>query len=282
MNNSPVPVAGLSEIAGDYDALICDVWGVVHDGAHAYPDAVAALARFRRQRGRVVLLTNAPRPPAEIAVTLQSYGVPDDCYDVIVSSGGAAREDLEHRVHGGKLKMVHIGPPRDAPVFAGLDVALVEAKQAEIALCTGLYDDDHETVDDYVDLLAALKAHDLPMICANPDVLVPRGGVLVQCAGAIARAYEKIGGKVVYYGKPELPIYAPAIAAAGGAASRILVIGDALETDMAGANAAGLDALFVAGGLHKDEIGDLTADNLAALFARHGLKARAALDMLKW
>jgi len=282
MNGSPVLVSGLSAIAGDYDAVICDVWGVVHDGVHAYALAVEALTNFRKTRGRVVLLTNAPRPPAEIADSLRGYGVPDAAYDEIVSSGGSAREELIRRAHGTRLKMMHIGPERDEPVFQGLDIALVGSDKAEVVLCTGLFDDDHETPDDYADTLKALKARDLPMICANPDLFAPRAGVLVPCAGGIARAYEKIGGPVVYYGKPEPPIYEPAIAAAGGRDRRILVIGDALETDMAGANVMSLDALFVAYGLHKDELGSLTNENLAALFARHGLKARAAVDVLKW
>jgi HAD superfamily hydrolase (TIGR01459 family) len=282
MNGSPVLVSGLSAIAGDYDAVICDVWGVLHDGAHAFTPAVEALTRFRKERGRVVLLTNAPRPAADIAISLRGFGVPDDAYDEIVSSGGSAREELIRRAHGAPLKMMHIGPERDETVFQGLDIVLVGPDKAEVVLCTGLFDDDHETPDDYADILKALKARELPMICANPDLFAPRAGVLVPCAGGIARAYEKIGGPVVYYGKPEPPIYEPAIAAAGGKDQRILVIGDALETDMAGADAMGLDALFVAHGLHKEELGDLSDANLAALFARHDLKACAAVDVLKW
>jgi HAD superfamily hydrolase (TIGR01459 family) len=282
MNGSPVLVSGLAEIAGDYDAIICDVWGVVHDGVRAYGPAVEALAKFRKNHGSVVLLTNAPRPPSEIAISLKGYGVPEGTYDVIVSSGGAAREELIRRAHGARLKMMHIGPERDTPVFNDLDIELVGADRAEVVLCTGLFDDDHETPDDYAATLAEMKRHGLTMICANPDLLAPRAGVLVHCAGGIARAYEKIGGEVIYYGKPKPAIYEETIMAAGGRNRHILVIGDALETDMAGANVMGLDALFVANGLHKDEIGAVTNENLAALFARHDLKARAAVDILKW
>lgn len=282
MNGTPVLVSGLSEIAGDYDALICDVWGVLHDGSRAYGPAVEALQRFRATRGPVVLLTNAPRPPADIAASLRSFGVPDGTYDTIVSSGGLSREELIRRTHGDALRMVHIGPERDTPVFKDLNVKVVGADEAEAVLCTGLFDDDNETPDDYADMLAALKAHNLQMICANPDLLAPRNGVLVHCAGGIAKAYEAIGGEVIYYGKPKPLIYDTTIAAAGGADKRILVIGDALETDMAGANEMGLDALFVAFGLHKDELGDLSNDSLAKLFGHHGLKARAAVDVLKW
>lgn len=282
MNSSPVLIGGLSDIAENYDALICDVWGVLHDGVQAFPGAVEALTKFRQTRGKVVLLTNAPRPPAEIQISLRGFGVPDEAYDAIVSSGGAAREELIRKAHGAPLKMMHLGPERDTPVFNDLDIELTGASEAEIVLCTGLFDDDTETPDDYAGYLAEMKAHNLVMICANPDLFAPRAGVLVHCAGGIAKAYEKIGGEVIYYGKPKPAIYHETIAAAGGADKRILVIGDAMETDMAGANAMGLDALFIAYGLHKDELGDLTNANLKSLFAHHDLTARAAIDLLKW
>ncbi|MDR3526522.1 MAG: TIGR01459 family HAD-type hydrolase [Rhizomicrobium sp.] len=281
MTGSPVLVAGLGAIAADYDALICDVWGVVHDGIKAHPTAVEALLRFRKERGRVVLLTNAPRPPEGIKAMLRQFGVPDDAYDAIVTSGGAARDDLIIRAHGSRLKMLHIGPERDTPVFDGLDVELTGAEEAEVVLCTGLYNDEVETPEDYAGMLATMKARGLTMICANPDLYAPRAGVLVPCAGGIAKLYEAMGGAVAYYGKPKPPIYATALKEIGEGA-RILVIGDALETDIAGANIMGFDALFVAHGLHKDELGDLTQDGLAALFAHHGAVARAAVDVLKW
>ena len=281
MTGSPVLVAGLGVLATDYDALICDVWGVVHDGSKAHLSAVEALVRFRKERGRVVLLTNAPRPPEEIRAMLRQFGVPDEAYDAIVTSGGAAREDLILRAHGRRLKMMHIGPQRDTPVFDGLDVELTGPEAAEVVLCTGLFDDDVETPEDYRGLLAQMRARGLTMICANPDLFAPRAGKLVPCAGGIAKLYETMGGAVAYYGKPKPPIYATALKAIDEGA-RILVIGDALETDIAGANIMGFDALFVAHGLHKDELGDLTPDGLAALFAHHGAVARAAVDVLKW
>lgn len=281
MNGTPLILSGLSEIAGHYDALICDVWGVLHNGVVAFEPAVEALRRFRTERGKVVLLSNAPRPPECIVPQLHQFGVPDECYDAIVTSGGAARDELVRLAHGGELKLKHIGPDRDYAVFEGLKIRLAEPEEADVALCTGLYDDEVETPDDYRDLLARMKARGLTMICANPDILVPRGGKLIHCAGGIARAYERIGGKVSYYGKPHPPIYAGAIAAAGEGA-RILVVGDALETDIAGANTMGLDALFVAHGLHKDDIGTLTPAKLDALFEREGGQARAAIEVLKW
>jgi len=281
MNGYPVIISGLREIAGQYDALICDVWGVLHDGVRAHPKAVEALRRFRAERGLVVLLSNAPRPPSEIEVQLENFGVPADSYDALVTSGGSARDDLAHRAGTGTLALMHLGPERDSTVFDGLNVRLTGPETADVVLCTGLFDDEIETPEHYRETLAALKARDLPMVCANPDIMVPRGGKLVHCAGGLARAYEVLGGKVAYYGKPYPPIYEVALAAAGHP-KHPLVVGDALETDIAGANAMGIDALFVADGLHSKELGALTPESLAGFFSRHGMRARAAIGALAW
>jgi HAD superfamily hydrolase (TIGR01459 family) len=281
MTRPPVLISGLREIAGDYDALVCDVWGVVHDGVEPYWAAVDALRRFRAERGRVVLLSNAPRPSAEIAAQFARIGVPADCYDSIVTSGAAAREDLAHRAAKGRLAMMHLGPERDRSLYEGLDIELAGPETADIVLCSGLYDDETETPEHYREILAELRRRNLPMICANPDVLVPRGGKLVHCAGGLARAYEALGGEVAYYGKPHLPIYKVALEEAGGP-KRPLVIGDGLETDIRGANRIGMDALFIAHGVHAGELDGLTVDELVALFARKGVTARAAMQSLAW
>ena len=281
MADFPMIITGLREIAGDYDALICDVWGVVHNGLVPFWPAVEALKNFRASHGRVVLLSNAPRPAASLDKQLATIGVPADCYDAIVTSGGAARDDIAARAKDVTLRMMHLGPPRDLPLFEGLDVALVGPDQASVVLVTGPYDDDKETAADYVDILAALRSHGLLMVCANPDIIVPRGDRFVDCAGALARAYEAIGGDVLYYGKPHLPIYKTTLEAAGNA-KRPLVIGDGLETDIRGANRAGIDALFVAHGVHRREISDLTPASLAALFAAKGVFVRAAMGALAW
>jgi HAD superfamily hydrolase (TIGR01459 family) len=281
MNAAPRLLSGLREIAGDYDALVSDVWGVLHNGVHAFPPAVEALHSFRKQRGRVVLLSNAPRPPDGVVPQLRAYGVPDDCYDALVTSGGAARDDLAQRAAGGTLALLHIGPERDHPLHDGLDVKLTGAEAAEVVLCSGLYDDETETPEDYRPVLETLLAHGRPMICANPDLLVPRGNKLVYCAGAVAKLYEEMGGTVAYYGKPHPPIYQPALDIVGPSA-RVLVVGDALETDIAGANRVGLDVLFVTAGLHAREVGAFTAANVSGLLDRHKLTARAALEVLRW
>jgi HAD superfamily hydrolase (TIGR01459 family) len=276
-----VIISGLREIAPDYDALICDVWGVLHDGLRPHWAAVEALRRFRAERGRVVLLSNAPRPPADIVRQLALIGVPEDCYDAIVTSGAAARDDIAGRAAEGRLALMHLGPERDYNLFEGLSVDLVGPDKAALVLLSGLYDDETETPEDYKPILSELKSRLLTMVCANPDVVVPRGGKLVPCAGALARDYESLGGEVVYYGKPHLPIFRVALEALGDA-KRVLVIGDGIETDIKGANAAGLDALFIAHGVHAEEVGAPTPENLAKLFAKKGVKVRAAMGALAW
>lgn len=286
MANTPRIVSGLHDIAAGHDALICDVWGVLHNGVQVYEDAVEALSRFRADFGPVVLLSNAPRPAVALKEQFAKLGVPEDCYDAIVTSGEAAREDLAERAGRGKLAVYHLGPERDRGVFDGLAVACVEIPDAKLVLCTGLFDDDTETPADYRRLLLALKERDLLLLCANPDMVVQRGGKLVYCAGAIARAYEEIGGGVVYYGKPHAPIYRTVLAAAGRAARRQvlcpLAVGDGLETDIRGANNAGMDALFIADGIHGEDVGDVTPAALARLFDKAGVSSKAAMRALIW
>lgn len=279
--DQPKLISGLREIAGAYDAVICDVWGVLHDGVRAYPAACEALQNFRTQHGKVVLLSNAPRPPADTARQLAGMGMPDGCYDAIVTSGGASRDDLAVRAAKGTVKLFHIGPERDKPIYNGLDVELTSPDKADAMLISGLDDHDTQTPDDYAGVLAEAYAHKLPAICANPDIMVPIGGKIVYCAGALARAYEQLGGSVVYYGKPHLPVYRLALQAASSK-KRVLAIGDALETDIEGAKRAGLDTLFVVGGLHAKDVGDLTQRAVTAFFAGKQTAVRAAIGMLGW
>jgi len=286
----PRLIAGLSEIAPHHDALICDVWGVVHDGQRHHPAAADALYRFKERHGPVVLLTNAPRVPAEVAAQCASYGLPPDCYDAIVSSGGAAREELARRSADHCLPIYYIGPDRDLPMIKGLDVRRVSVAEAEVALVIGLRDDMVETPADYDDELAEMKAKGLPMLCANPDLVVHRGERLLYCAGTLAANYEQLGGEAIYYGKPHRPVYESALAAAAEAAKAAgrqspknpLAVGDGLLTDIKGANGAGLEALFIADGVHGEEVEPYSAEHLAALFTRFGAKAGSVTRRLAW
>jgi HAD superfamily hydrolase (TIGR01459 family) len=274
-------LSGLGEIAPEYDALVCDVWGVLHNGRDALAPACAALKAFKAKRGPVVLLTNAPRPVRDVEEMFVKYGVPLDCYDAIVTSGVAVREELERRAMAGRLAMLHLGPERDRGIFEGLNVDTVDAAKAQVVLCSGLYDDDAETPDDYVDLLAEMKMRGLTMLCANPDRVVQRGGRLIYCAGALASEYEKIGGDVAYYGKPKPAIY-QAVRAALRGAQKPLAIGDGMHTDIKGANAAGLDALFIADGVHGEDVTALTPAHLDGLFKKAGVHAQWAMRALVW
>jgi HAD superfamily hydrolase (TIGR01459 family) len=279
----PLPqiLSGLSEIAPDYDALVCDIWGVLHDGRAGNLIAAEALREFRNRRGRVTLLSNAPRPKRDVEAMLARFNVPLDCCDEIVTSGIAARIDLEKRTKSGRLRMFHLGPERDRGIFEGLNIEETEIAQAEIVLNSGLFDDDVETPDDYTGRLAEMRARGLLMLCANPDWVVQRGGKLIWCAGALADAYEKIGGRVIYHGKPRPEIYDLVRASLPGA-GRLLAIGDGIHTDIKGANIAGMDALFIADGIHGEEVADMSPRHLADLFEKAGVQARAAMRALVW
>lgn len=290
--SDPVPppvLTGLSRIAARYDAVICDVWGVVHNGRVPFAGTVEALRHFRAARGPVVLLTNAPRMAADVRVQLARIGVPDDCFDALVTSGEATRADLARRAAGpDRLPVFILGPERDRATHQGLHIRSAGIEEAALVLCTGLFDDEHETPDDYRDMLARLRARDLTMLCANPDVTVRRGDTVVYCAGAIARAYEAIGGCVVYFGKPHKPVFdvAHAAARALGPAVRPLVIGDGLETDIKGANGMGWDCVLIVGGLLGAEFGTLPAAEaqarLGERLTRSGVHVTAVMQELFW
>jgi HAD superfamily hydrolase (TIGR01459 family) len=274
-------ITGLSELAPAYDALICDVWGVIHDGHKAHPAAAEALIHFREKHGPVVLLTNAPRRADSVAALCAGYGVPPGCYDAIVSSGEAARAALAGQSAEGTLPLYYIGPDKDLPLMDGLDLSLTGIAEASLVMCTGLVDDLTETPDDYADRLVAMRGRNLTMICANPDLVVHRGAQLCYCAGALAKEYEKLGGTVIYYGKPHRPIYDAALAAAGKP-KKPLAVGDGMFTDLLGANRAGLDVLFIADGVHGEEVEPYTEDHLGKLFAKAGVRALAASRSLTW
>ena len=276
-------IAGLKDLAGQYDSLLCDVWGVLHNGVRAFPKAVEALRRFRETAGLVVLITNAPRPSTPIQDQLQRLGVPDDAYDAIVTSGDVTRSVITPHP---RTRIFHLGPERDLSLYEGLDVSLVVETEAELLSCTGLLDDTIETPDDYRALLGRLVGRNIRMVCANPDLVVERGDRLVYCAGALARLYVELGGEAILVGKPHAPIYAAAkkqIAALGG--SKILAVGDGLPTDIRGAVDNGIPVLFVTGGIHAADFGDhATPDEgrVAARLTAEGLHVAAYVPALAW
>lgn len=251
------PDGGLGALAGKYRVLLCDIWGVVHNGVGAFPAAVDALQRFRRQGGAVALITNAPRPASSVQAQLAELAVVDAAYDLVVTSGDVIREMVAtNRLE----RLFHLGPERDLPLFHGLETERVAPEHAQAIMCTGLYDDETEAPDDYRAMLGDLAHRELPLYCANPDRLVRRGEDLFYCAGALADLYQQLGGEVIMAGKPHSPIYERALnelAALTGRRpdkSEILVIGDGIDTDIQGAASNGMDAMFVTGGIHADEV----------------------------
>ena len=276
-------------LARDYDVLLCDVWGVVHNGLAAFPAACDALMRFRAGGGTAILITNAPRSGDAVARILDRLKVSRGAYDAITSSGDVTRGIVKARL---PESVFHLGPERDLSIFAGLDVRFAPPETADYVVCSGLFDDTIETPESYRDLLAKLEARSLSMVCANPDIVVERGDTLVYCAGALADAYAARGGKVLYCGKPHAPIYELALATAaalrGGKTpypQRVLAIGDSVRTDLKGAAALGLDCMFVISGIHAEEYGSRDAPDLAtlnALFAAADVMPRAVMRELIW
>ena len=282
----PQLVPHFASLAADYDVLLCDVWGVVHNGLAAFPHACDALMRARERGATVVLITNAPRQSAVVTRQLDKLHVPRETYDAIVSSGDVTRAVIEARPG---QKLFHLGPERDRSMFAGFDVAPLES--ADYVVCSGLDNDEVETPDDYRARLEIMLKRKLFMVCANPDVVVERGPKLVYCAGAIADLYATMGGEVLYAGKPYRPIYDMALAKAGAAAgrkvpaSRVLAIGDSVRTDLKGAHAIGVDFLFVTSGIHAEELGGRERPDreaLAAAFAAAGEMPKAVMRELTW
>jgi HAD superfamily hydrolase (TIGR01459 family) len=282
-----------STLAPNYDAVLSDVWGVIHNGVTSFPAACGSLTRFREKGGTVVLISNAPRPGDQVTRLLDHLAVPHSAYDGIVTSGDVTRAEVARRP--GESVFL-IGPERDHTIFTGLDAPFSAAEDAKYVVCTGLFDDEVETPDDYRELLAQLRARDLFMVCANPDVVVERGDRLVYCAGALADAYAELGGKVYFAGKPHRPLYDLALAetakaraarslAGGVPLDRVLAIGDSVRTDLKGAHDLGVDCLFVTAGIHSEELGHRDDPDLAALgemFSAAGHTPKAVTRRLVW
>lgn len=251
-------VPGLAALAADYDGYILDVWGVMHQGGPAYPEAVACVRRLREAGKRVVFLSNAPRLAHQVEAVLNGKGVDAALYDAVVASGDATRQALADRSHpaadGLGTRYHLLGPPWSDDVIDGLGYAPVgDIAEAEFLLGIGL-DEGCNTVEAHEPVLQAAAARDLPMICVNPDLVVIRLGVQEPCAGALAARYEELGGRVHYFGKPHPEVYDLALAALGLPPTRVLAVGDGLATDIAGAVAAGLDSLLITGGLLADAL----------------------------
>lgn len=275
-------ITALSDISNRYDALFVDLWGCLHNGFSPFPDAIAALERYRNKGGKVLLLTNAPRPKSSVIKQLAKIGVPEEIWDDIVSSGDAAQAAMLAGAVG--REVYHIGPEKDEGFFAEIaedlkglgTVERVPLDQAEGIVCTGPFDDLTETPEDYHQTFLYAKTKGLKLLCANPDIVVDMGETRIYCAGALAAYYTEMGGESLYFGKPYPPIYDLArrrLAAMGGtvASDRILAIGDGIRTDIKGAIGEDIDSLFLTAGLAAAETqtdGTPDAEKLNAFFQK--------------
>ena len=286
----PHALDGLGEIAADYDILLCDVWGVIHNGRENFPEACAALTRFNEQGGHVVLISNSPRPSSDVVAQLDRLGVPRDSWKAFVTSGDATRAELAKRAPGPAWV---IGPDRDWPLYEGLGLDSAHgAADAAFISVTGPVDDETETPEDYRERLAEGVARDLELICANPDRVVQRGDRLIYCGGSLADLYESLGGRVTMAGKPFGPIYDLALHEGERLLgrpvnrARVLCIGDGVVTDVLGANRQALDCLFIAQGIHGDSArgpdGRLDPARAADLLKAETTWARYAMLDLAW
>jgi len=275
----------LRDLVDGVEVVLSDIWGVVHNGLEAFPAACEALHTFRQRGGTVILITNAPRPADSVQRQLRKLGVADETYDAIVSSGDLTRNFVAD--HPGK-KIFWLGPDRDSSIHRGLDAVMAPLEQADYIVCTGLFDDETESAEDYRAMLLQAREHKLPLICANPDIVVERGDRLIYCAGAVAELYRELGGEAIFYGKPHRPIYERAMALAterrGHPTSldRVLAIGDSVRTDLTGALGFGIDCLFLTRGIHSEEFEGIDQLDPASVKELFGHPPRALMRELKW
>ncbi len=273
---------GIAPLAARYEGFILDIWGVIHDGVQPYPGAIDALTRLQGAGRRVVLLSNAPRRAAAAAAGMAAIGIGAGLYQGIMTSGEATWELLAARTHPGFAalgrRVWHLGPPRDRNLLEGLDLSEVARPElADFVLNTGPDDarDPTDIAPFEQDLRAAATAG-AAMVCANPDLEVIRGGRRIICAGALAARYRELGGQVLDVGKPDPLIYRPVLDMLGLKPDRVVAVGDSLRTDIAGAAAIGVDAVWVLGGIHAG------AGDPAAQAASAGLSPAFRLDSLVW
>lgn len=282
----PIFPTGLADIADRYDTILCDVWGVLHNGRSVFEGACQALVAFRRKGGRVVLITNAPVPKAQVVRYFEPLGVPAEAFDDCVSSGDATRAELVRRSDHKVWRLgADEGWEHDRFLYEGLDIDFTAPEAADLLLCIGLRDQERDEPEDYREELRIGVARGIPMLCANPDQKVRIGGRLHWCAGALATIYEELGGAVVYPGKPHAAIYDAArdrLEVIGGVTdkSRMLAIGDSPATDMRGARLQGIDSFYTGTGLK--EHGEHFEQEIAALLQEYGETATYAMPALKW
>ncbi len=274
-------------LSGHWPVWFCDIWGIVHDGVHADEKSCDALVRHRHNGGVVILISNSPRPTPALLKQLDELEVPREAYDDVITSGDVTRAIIAR--YTGK-NVFHLGPERDAHLRENLPVEFTGPDEAEVIMCSGLFDDRTEQPEQYRPMLEQLAARGVPCVCANPDLVVKHGDRILPCAGALAAIYKELGGEVIMAGKPYRPIYEEALRKAERAVGRavrkdeILAIGDGIGTDMKGAANFGIAALFVTGGISEGALEEHGLDELVARIQREapGIDLVGIMRRLQW
>ena len=277
---------GFSAVATRYDIALIDLWGVVHNGKTPYPGVLDCLEQMRVAGITRIFLSNAPRRASAVAQQIGGFGIPRNAYDHIVSSGGVTFDALRDGLPAllGRSRYFYCGPEKDMHFLEGLEFTPVRGiEEATFLLVAGLRRDETERAEDYDDTLRFALSRDLPLVCVNPDISVMRGTRILPCAGAIAARYSVLGGRVIQFGKPFAPAYEACMDGRSVPRSRVVAIGDSPRTDIAGANAFGIDSIFVTGGLHQKDVGNpIDVNRLAKFIDDSGTCPTAVLPELRW
>ena len=267
-------IKGLSQVQNKYDTFFIDLWGVIHNGVQIYPEAIDVLENLNKLNKRFVLISNAPRPSKSVEKYLINLKMDKAFLNNLVTSGEAALQTLKNKIYGEQF--YHLGPKRDEDLIRGFEKNKTSLDKCDFILCTGLFDDKTKSLNYYEDLLK--KNTKLKMLCTNPDLIVHRGSQTEYCAGSVAAIFEKLGGKVVYFGKPYPEIYNFCIKEN----EKILAIGDNIRTDIMGANKMKFDSLFITGGIHKKEFLNLSVESYDKVLNKYKTKTNYYQKKLNW
>ncbi len=283
--SAAIPIlTGVAELSAHRKAWLCDIWGVLHDGLTPFAPAIEACCAFKKSGGEIVLISNSPKTSAPILAELGALGLPSACFTALVTAGDVTRRLIED--YAGK-PVFHLGPEEDECLFEGLDVEFVSADHAAVIVCTGLFDEELETPEDYDGMFAGFAARGVPMICANPDLFVERGSQLLPCAGLLAERYAALGQTVIQAGKPHQPIYDAAMRKLSRPLlpAEMLAIGDGIGTDIKGASDCGIDSVYIVSRVHMGDAAESGANDLqllGRLFADNPFRPVAAMSQLRW
>ena len=267
-------IKGLREVQSKYDAFFIDLWGVIHNGVQLYPDAINVLQELNKLNKRFVLISNAPRPSKSVEKYLINLKMDKIYLKNIFTSGEAALQSLKNNIYG--KKFYHLGPKRDDDLISSFRENKTTLEKCHFILCTGLFDEEKDSLNFYKILLKKYKK--LKMICTNPDLVVHRGSKIEYCAGSVAAIFEKLGGSVVYFGKPHPEIYNFCIKKN----EKVLAIGDNIRTDIIGANKMKFDSLFIIHGIHKKEFLTMPAKNYDKVLMKYKTKTNYYQERLIW